>query len=66
MDRYSAGPHGAAEIRNSIDYRTYNSRVPFKRFYRVAKYAKTKSLVWRNANDAITGAAGGFAGLPNC
>lgn len=66
MDRLIAGPHGPDQYVNAIDYRTYDATRPFKRFYRVYKYAKQKSLIWRSCTDAITGLVGGFNVLPNC
>jgi hypothetical protein len=67
VDEYSAQGFSATNLlfRNSLDAKSYDPMKPFKRFYRVYKYAKSKSLVWRSTADAITGANGGFAGLPN-
>lgn len=50
----------------ALDYKQYHPERPFKRFYRIAKYAKQKSLIWRSVADALNGPAGGFNVLPNC
>lgn len=62
MDVLSSG----VILRGALDYKEYDPLKPFKRFYRVSKYAKQKSLIWRSCADALTGAAGGFNVLPNC
>lgn len=51
---------------NALDYKSFDVSRPFKRFYRVSKYAKQKLVAWRSATDAITGVNGGFNFLPNC
>lgn len=61
MDRIQAEP-----VTGALDYKAHDPTRPFKRFYRVFKYAKQKSLVWRSANDALTGTAGSFNVLPDC
>lgn len=49
------------------DSKTYDFSRPFKRYYRVSKWAKGQQYVtWRDATTAITGNPGGYNVLPNC
>lgn len=67
MDRILAAPIAPVEFRGALDFKTYNWNRSFKRFYKVSKYAKQKSVIWRACGDAASGAlAGGFNALPNC
>lgn len=67
MDRLIAYPIPIGEYYGSLDFKTYDPKRPFTRFYRVAKYANTKLIKYRSCTDAIAGAggAGGFNVLPN-
>lgn len=66
MDRLIAYPAPVNEFLGAIDQKPFDVTRPFKRFYKVAKYARQKSLVWRSSQDALTGANGAFNVLPNC
>lgn len=67
MDRLNAYPMPTSEFAAALDSKTFDPMRPFKRFYRVYKYAKQKSLIWRSCADAIAGGgSGGFNTLPNC
>lgn len=67
MDRLLPYPMAVGEFRGALDSKYYDFNKPFKRFYRVSKYAKQKSLIWRSCADALSGlVSGGFNTLPNC
>lgn len=44
------------DIRGSIDYKTYDPKRPFKRYYHIAKWASSKEIDWRTTASAMTNA----------
>lgn len=67
MDRLIAYPIPINEYYGALDFKVYDPKRPFSRFYKVSKYANTKLVKFRGTADAIAGAggAGGFHVLPN-
>lgn len=67
MDRLIAYPVAINEYYGALDFKVYDPKRPFSRFYKVSKYANTKLIKYRGTADAIAGAggAGGFHVLPN-
>ena len=66
MDTILGTPMLPGSFNAALDAKMFDVQKPFKRFYRVAKYARAKSVIWRSCNDALTGPNGGFNVLPNC
>lgn len=58
MDTLNAYPCPIDTYRAALDFKQYDSDKPFKRFYRVQKYANTKLIKWRSTRDAVTGVNG--------
>ena len=66
MDTLLGTPMVPGTFNAALDAKMFDVQKPFKRFYRVAKYARAKSVIWRSCADAINGPNGGFNILPNC
>lgn len=44
----------AADMQGAFDYKAYNSTRPFKRYYHVGKWAKSKSIGWQTCEDILS------------
>lgn len=62
----AVNPISLTEFRGSLDFKVFSADRPFKRYYKVSKWAKGVDQPWRYCADALTDTYTWGNAYPDC